>query len=84
MNPVDENAKCTNCGSRCDVCDNYNKTAKEWEKDLCSGCGKRQVIFSGNDTKEKFCKWLIHEQHRNITAIALNGRACDVYSFITI
>ena len=48
MNPVDENAKCTNFGSRCDVCDKYNKTAKELEKDLCSGCGKRQVIFSGH------------------------------------
>ena len=38
-----------------------------------------QVIFSGNDTKEKFCKWLIHEQHRNVTAIAHNGRAYDAY-----
>ena len=35
INPVDENVKCTNCGSRCAVCDKYNKTAKEWEKDLC-------------------------------------------------
>ena len=54
--PVDENALCTNCGSRCELCDKYNKAAKEWEKDLCVGCGKRWVIFSGHNTKDKFCR----------------------------
>ena len=76
---IDENALCTNCGSRCKLCGKYNKAAKEWEKDLCVGCGKRQVIFNGHDTKDKFCRWLIHEQHRNAVAIAHNGRAYDVY-----
>ena len=74
-----KNVLCTNCGSRCELCDEYNKAAKEWEKDLCVGCGKRQVIFSGHDTKDKFCRWLIHDQHRNTVAIIHNGRAYDVY-----
>ena len=60
-NPIDENATCENCGSRCEICDKYNHKLKEWEKSPCVGCGKRQIIFSGTDTKDKFCKWLIHE-----------------------
>ena len=41
--------------------------------------GKRQVIFSGPDTKTVFCKWLISNQHKNFTAIAHNARGYDSY-----
>ena len=37
------------------------------------------MIFSGSNTGNEFCKWLISEQHRNVTAIAHNSRAYDAY-----
>ena len=78
-NPVTADAKCNNCGSRCEMCDSYNKKLKEWEKYPCRGCGKRQVIFSGPKTQNDFGKWLVSERHRDVTAIAHNGRAYDAY-----
>ena len=74
--------KCFICGSRCNLCDKYDNKEKEWERNPCEGCGYRQVIFSGPDTSEKFCKWLISEQHKNVTAIAHNARACDAISYM--
>ena len=78
-NPVTSTATCKNCGSRCMLCDKFNEKEKEWERDPCKGCGKRQIIFSGPDTKTAFCKWLISNQHKNFTAIAHNARGCDSY-----
>ena len=37
------------------------------------------MIFKGTETKEKFCKWLINEQHKDCTVIAHNARAYDAY-----
>ena len=59
-NPVTATATCKKCGSRCMLCDKFNEKEKDWEKDPCKGCGKRQVIFRGPETKTLFCKWLIH------------------------
>ena len=77
--PVTSDSKCTQCGSRCELCNKFDKKEKEWERNPCEGWGKRQVIFSGPETKEKFCKWLINEQHRNSIVIAHNARAYDAY-----
>ena len=77
--PVTDKATCRYCGSRCSSCDQFNKQEKDWEKEPCHGCGKRQVIFSGTYTQQEFCKWLIHEQHKYVTAIAHNSRAYDAY-----
>ena len=77
--PVTETATCNNCGSRCMLCDKYNEKESDWERNPCKGCGKRQVIFSGPATKDTFCKWLIHKQHTNVTAIAHNARGYDSY-----
>ena len=77
--PIDEHATCNNCGSRCNFCSKYNKKLQEWERSPCNGYGKRQVIFSGPNTKYNFCKWLIDESHKDVTAIAHNGRAYDAY-----
>ena len=49
-------AKCYNCGSRCNMCNQYNKELKEYERMPCDGCGFRQKVFSGTNTKEDFCK----------------------------
>ena len=77
--PVTLTAICYTCGSRCEFCDQFNEQEKEWEKYPCKGCGKRQVIFKGTDTKNLFCKWLISNQHREVTAIAHNARGYDSY-----
>ena len=58
---------------------NLTKKKKSGKEIPCEGCGNRQVIFKGTETKEKFCKWLINEQHKDCTVIAHNARAYDAY-----
>ena len=77
--PITEKSVCHECGSRCNICDKYDNKEKEWERNPCIGCGKRQVIFKGSNTKREFCQWLISEQHKYVTAIAHNARAYDAY-----
>ena len=77
--PVTAKATCKNCGSRCMLCKKFNEKEKDWERDPCQGCGKRQTIFRGPDTKNLFCKWLIAKEHRNVTCIAHNARGYDSY-----
>ena len=77
--PITEKSVCYECGSRCNICDKYDVKEKEWERNPCVGCGKRQVIFKGPNTKREFCQWLISEQHKYVTAIAHNARAYDAY-----
>ena len=72
-------AKCYNCGSRCNMCNQYNKELKEYERMPCEGCGFRQKIFSGASTKEDFCKWLFSETHKGFTVIAHIARGYDAY-----
>ena len=59
--PVTAQSTCKNCGSHCQLCDKFNKKENEWERNLCPGCGKRQMIFSGSSTGNEFSKWLISE-----------------------
>ena len=72
-------SKCFSCGSRCNMCNKYNSTLKEYEYEPCGTCGFRQVIFSGPDTNKKFCRWLLNESHKNFTVIAHNARSYDAY-----
>ena len=37
------------------------------------------MIFSGTNTLNDFCKWLISNLHRNFTVIAHNARGYDSY-----
>jgi len=76
---VNEFSICVYCGSRCNKCDSFNTKENEFEKYPCYGCGKRQVIFSGENTSEEFCQWLFQVQHKNFTVIAHNARAYDAY-----
>ena len=78
-NEVTSNSKCYKCGSRCDMCNRYNSELKEYEKMPCNDCGFRQVIFSGADTKEDFCKWLFTKSHKGYTVVAHNARGYDSY-----
>ena len=70
--PVTSESTCNNCGSRCMICDKFNKDENEFERYPCVGCGKRQMIFKGPNTQEEFCKWLISTQHTDFTVIAHN------------
>ena len=76
---IDADAKCNNCGARCNYCGKFNTKLQEWGRSPCNGCARRQVIFSGVNTKHDFCKWLINESHKNVTAIAHNARSYDAY-----
>ena len=76
---IRDDSKCNNCGRRCDMCSAYNKEMKEYEKMPCKGCGFRQVIFSGTQTKNDFCRWLFSETHKGFTVIAHNARGYDGY-----
>ena len=74
-----ENSTCSTCGSRCFLCDKFNRKEKEFENLPCEGCGKRMVIFKGETTQKDFCRWLLLDQHTNFTVIAHNSKAYDSY-----
>ena len=73
--PVTSESTCNNCGSRCMICDKFNKDENEFERYPCVG----QMIFKGPNTQEEFCKWLISTQHKDFTVIAHNARGYDSY-----
>ena len=77
--PVTSESTCNNCGSRCMICDKFNKDENEFERYPFVGCGKRQMIFKGPNTQEEFCKWLMSTQHKDFTVIAHNARGYDSY-----
>ena len=77
--PVTSESTYNNYGSRCMICDKFNKDENEFERYPCVGCGKRQMIFKGPNTQEEFCKWLISTQHKDFTVIAHNARGYDSY-----
>ena len=76
---ITEDSICYSCGSRCLLCNKFNKRENEFECLPCYGCGKRQVVFQGENTKSEFCQWLLQDQHSNFTAIAHNSKAYDAY-----
>lgn len=77
--PVNEFSVCNYCGSRCSKCNAFDKKENEFERNPCFGCGKRQIIFSGESTTLEFCQWLISPQHKDFTVIAHNARSYDAY-----
>ena len=72
-------SKCYRCGSRCEKCDKLNDSKTGFLRDPCDNCAKRENVFSGVNTVEKFCQWLIHPQHSNTLVIAHNAKAYDAY-----
>lgn len=76
---VDSESICYNCGHRCQICGVFNKKEQQFEREPCNGCAKRQLIFSGPNTANDFCEWLVHERNTNATAIAHNARSYDAY-----
>ena len=76
---VSENTTCDLCGSRCPKCCKFNKKVTDFAIPPCVGCGKREVIFRGENTANLFCQWLIQAQHKNVVALAHNSKGYDSY-----
>ena len=71
-------SSCFHCGSRCNKCSARDKVS--FLVPPCSPeCGKREVIFSGQNVAARFCEWLFDQQHRNMVVIAHNAKGYDAY-----
>lgn len=82
----DEDVKegmCIFCGTRCKDCDKWCNKSKEFLYYPCVGegkiCGKREVVFRGENVTQDFGQWLVSRQHRNTTVIAHNAKGYDNY-----
>ena len=54
-------SKMLQCGSRCDMCNQYNKELKEYERMPCDGCGLDRRYSVVPVQRKIFCKWLFTE-----------------------
>ena len=76
--PLNSNSRCNDCGSRCYFCSKFDKKKNIYERDPCPDtCGKREVVFKGDDTAAQFSSWLCAPTHKGCTVIAHNGKAYD-------
>ena len=69
--PISE-ARCTHCGDKCEDC----KKKKE-NQPLCDSCGHREIIFSGENTVDKFCQWMFTKDHQGCRVFSHNGKGYD-------
>ena len=71
---------CSHCGSRCERCSAYDSKESTFVKDPCQGtCGFRETVFKGDDTADKFGRWLFNATHQNTTVLAHNAKSYDGY-----
>ena len=71
---------CSHCGSRCERCSAYDSKESTFVKDPCQGtCGFKETVFEGDDTADKFGRWLFNATHRNTTVLAHNAKSYDGY-----
>ena len=74
---------CIYCGTRCSSCDNWCRKTKQYTNYPCQdpekNCGKREVVFRGEDVTHEFGSWLISRQHRNCVVVAHNAKGYDNY-----
>ena len=78
----DTSTNCQQCGSRCSQCSTWDKKEKCFARLPCDDCGHREVIFTGDDTANKFGRWLFSKQHIGCTVMAHNANAFDNYFLI--
>ena len=70
---------CSFCGSRCFLCSQRDPKTREYLRDFCFGCGRRQMVFSGKSTVTDFCSWLLTKNNEGVVVIAHNAKAYDNY-----
>ena len=81
-NVTDESC-CATCGDRCAKCSKWDPKLKAFAQKPCDGCGKRQVIFEGENTKQLFGAWLFNPLRKNTTVLAHNARGYDSYFLLS-
>ena len=72
-------AKCNNCGERCEKCNTIDDTTDTYADLPCDTCAHRKVVFSGDNTSTDFGRWLFDEKHQNYTVLAHNMKGFDGY-----
>lgn len=76
-------SKCEFCGTRCEKCNKFDNKEQCYETLPCRDtCGFREVVFSGENTKQDFGKWLFSPSHKDFTVFAHNAKAYDNYFLI--
>ena len=45
----------------------------------CDRCGRNEMVFSGKDTAEDFCRWLLSEEHYGAKVFCHNFKGYDSY-----
>jgi G:T-mismatch repair DNA endonuclease (very short patch repair protein) len=77
---VSPNSKCQFCGTRCSLCNHFDKENKCFSKNPCEEtCGFREVVFRGENVQKQFGQWLFSEQNKNYTVMAHNMKGYDGY-----
>jgi hypothetical protein len=73
-------SKCVSCGDRCSKCSSRDKCRK-FKHPVCleDNCGRREVIFKGDEAADRFVDWLINPCRKGYTAIAHHGRGFDFH-----
>ena len=72
---IDDETKCSFCGSRCDHC--VSSSGGEYAREPCLDCGYRKVVFKGDATLAKFGEWLFNCSHKNFTVMSHGGKIYD-------
>lgn len=80
--PLARGAKCWTCGDQCTAC-REREDSSDSDGDgpeapcLSPQCGSREVVFTGLDTVQRFCKWLLTPAHKDVICVAHNGKGFD-------
>ena len=76
--PIEE--PCSACGTRCVKCLKWDSKNKCYARQPCRDtCGKREVVFKGDNTATLFGAWLFSKQHKDSTVLAHNMKGYDGY-----
>ena len=78
-----DDSVCQSCGDRCLKCDKWDSKSGEFAKKACNGCGKRQIVFKGENTSHLVGKWLFQKQRKGSTVLAHNARGYDGYFLLS-
>lgn len=78
-----DDATCSCCGTRCFKCSRTYKG--EYVNPPCPDtCGKREVVFSGDDAAERFCYFVTSKHCKDSILIAHNAKSFDLYPVLEV
>ena len=76
---VTANSECATCGDRCELCSKWDAKKNEYKNAPCHGCGKRQIVFQGDNTRDVFGAWLFNGLRKHSTVLAHNAKGYDAH-----